>query len=101
MTGKIAYSVIISHRAEKEIIDSWNWYEERQRGLGDRFIAELLHKTSLIQKHPETYTIKHKAYREAPLTVFPVVIIYRINTTKKSIRITSVFHTARNFRNKY
>src|SRR5665647_3246333 len=36
-----AFSVIFSSRAQKEINESWNWYEERQPGLGDRFLKEL------------------------------------------------------------
>ncbi len=37
MANQSAFSAIFSSRAQKEINESWNWYEERQPGLGDRF----------------------------------------------------------------
>ena len=38
----IAYQSILSTRVVKEIAASWEWYEERQVGLGDRFAKEVL-----------------------------------------------------------
>ena len=42
MANKASYSVILSSRAQKEIAQSWEWYEDRQRGLGDRFVNEVV-----------------------------------------------------------
>ena len=40
MAIRAGYSAIISSRAQKEIAQSWEWYEDRQQGLGDRFVKE-------------------------------------------------------------
>jgi len=37
MSNIPAYSAVLSGRAQKETSEAWIWYEERQRGLGDRF----------------------------------------------------------------
>jgi hypothetical protein len=35
MGNKAGYSIILSGRTQKEIAQSWEWYENRQQGLGD------------------------------------------------------------------
>ncbi len=101
MASNAPYSSILSGRAQREILTSWEWYEERQRGLGDRFIEEVLNKINTIERNPDAFSIKHKSYREAALAVFPVVVIYRVNKRQKSIKVVAIFHTARNYKNKY
>jgi hypothetical protein len=64
MANKASYSVILSSRTQKEIAQSWDWYEDRQQGLGDRFIKEILAKIKLIEQYPERYPTRYKSYRE-------------------------------------
>jgi len=101
MESKIIYSSILSVRAEKEMSSSWDWYEERQKGLGDRFIEEVIRKISIVEDNPELFPVKYKSYRETMIATFPMLIIYRINKRKRIIRIVSVFHTARSIKAKY
>lgn len=101
MAYSVSYTVFFSSKAEKEIRSTWTWYEERQIGLGDRFVDELLHKVRAIQQEPELFSNKYKFYREVKLAVFPMLIIYRINKRKKVIRIVAVFHTSRDRKGKY
>lgn len=97
----MSYISIVSSRAQKEMAQSWNWYEDRQQGLGDRFVKEIMKKIFTIEENPERYSIKFKQYREAIVEIFPFVVIYRINEHKKFIRIVAVFHTSRNPKKKY
>jgi len=101
MENKPAYSTILSGRAEKEILASFDWYEEQQKGLGGRFAEKVLQRIHNIEMNPELFSIKYKSYREANIAPFPFVIIYRINKRKNIIRIVSVFHTAQNPKGKY
>lgn len=101
MADKVLFTLIFSSRAQKEIIKAWEWYEERQQYLGDRFIKELTNCIHLIKKKPESYPTKFKSYKKTKISVFPFLIIYRLNRKKKSIRIVSVFHTSLNPRKKY
>lgn len=100
MGNKAGYSIILSGRTQKEIAQSWEWYENRQQGLGDRFVKEVLTKIKLIEQYPERYPTRYKSYRETPIAVFPFLIIYRLNKRKKIVRIVSVFHTSINPRKK-
>ena len=92
MENKPMYSSIISSRAQKEILSSFNFYEERQTGLGDRFLEQLLLKIKNIELNPDLYPNKFKSYRETLINVFPLLIIYRINIRKKIIRIIRLIH---------
>lgn len=95
------YRTIFSSKAQKEIAESWNWYEDRQLGLGDRFLKEITNNIRKIEQTPIRFPVRFKSYRETPVPVFPFLIIYRINEKKKIIRIVSVFHTSRNPTKKY
>ena len=96
MANRAYYSVIISGRAQKEIAQSWDWYEVRLQGLGDRFVKDVLAKIDLIEQYPERYPTRYKSYKETPMAVFPFLIIYRLNKRKKIVHIVSVFHTSMN-----
>ena len=101
MESNIKFSVILSKRAANEVTNSWKWYEERQNGLGDRFLIELVAQLNLIEKFPERYSCKFKLYRETSLAIFPFAIIYKINKRKKIVQVVTVFHSSRNPAKRY
>ena len=41
MENKPVYLVITSARVQKDIVSAWEWYEERQIGLGEKLIDEV------------------------------------------------------------
>jgi len=101
MANNPVYVSILSTRAQKEITQAWQWYEERQQSLGDRFVREVILHIRLIEQNPERYPTRYKSYKETSVHVFPFLIIYRLNRKKKSICIVSVFHTSLNPKKKF
>ena len=95
------FSSLLSGRAQKEITQTWEWYEERQQGLGDRFVKEVIHRIHLIEQNPDRYPTRCKSFKETPVPIFPFLIIYRINKKKKAVRIVSIFHTSLNPKKKF
>ena len=91
----MSYEVDLLFKARQEIFEGWKWYEEQQTALGDRFEDEVFKKIALIKVSPLHYPIK-KRMREANTDIFPYLIVYRINRSRKLIMIVSVFHTSRN-----
>ena len=83
MENNTGFSIILSTRAQKEVSQAWEWYEDKKQGLGDRFLKSLISRLQLIEKYPERYPTKYISYKEAILPVFPYLIIYRINQRKK------------------
>lgn len=62
-------------KAQKEILDAWEWYEERRLGLGDRFKDEVVKKIRAVIENPLHYQLKGR-YGEAQTDVFPYLIVF-------------------------
>ena len=97
----MSYSVVFLRRARKNILDAWNWYEDKQPGLGDRFLNEVDKVVRQIEKIPDRYPERKKKFREAKINIFPYLIIYQVSKEEKIIAVSSVFHTSQNPKKKY
>jgi plasmid stabilization system protein ParE len=93
--------IVLSSMAVKELDESFLWYEDRQEGLGDRFISFIEKAFRLIELTPERYPKKSKFYREFAVDKFPYVILYEYIIEEQKINILHVFHTKRNPKHKY
>ena len=97
----MSYPSVFLSRSLKELFEAWEWYEDRQVGLGDRFRNDVYKKITDIETRPESYPNKKGNFREARLKIFPYLIIYRINKRQKKIVLVSIFHMSRNPSDKY
>ncbi|GAA0543787.1 type II toxin-antitoxin system RelE/ParE family toxin [Chitinophaga japonensis] len=95
------YAILLSTAAEKEIEESFNWYEDRLGGLGARFMAYIERSIGHIAANPEAYPNKKGKYREIPVEKFPYLIIYEVRKQQKIVYILHIFNTHRNPRLKY
>lgn len=95
------FTSIFLPRALNELLEAWEWYEDRQIGLGERFKTDIYKLIDNIEQLPDRYPNKKKNYREARLKSFPYLVLYRINKKQKKIVITSIFHTSRHPSKKY
>lgn len=94
-------NLVISKRAEREILSSYTYYEQTRNGLGERFIKAIELKLNEITLHPKRYPLKQGQYRETMIAIFPILIIYRYNEPKQLTFVSSIFHTSRNPLKKY
>ena len=98
---EMSYSIELHPEAFKELQASYNWYEERSEGLGDRFMALVNKRLNEIAANPDRYA-KHKGnYRETKVSTFPYVIVYEVLKKKQIIFISYIFHTKRSPKLKY
>mgnify|MGYP001549403676 FL=1 len=97
----MSYKAIFSSSALKEVKDSYNWYEQRSNGLGDRFFQYVNKSIELIISNPEAFPIKKNKFRETPIDKFPYLIIYEMRKKNSIAYILHVFHTKRNPNLKY
>ena len=74
MASSSSFTSILSSRAQKEITEAWSWYEERQQGLGDRFVKEVIARIHKIEQSPERYPTRYRYYKETPVPVFPFLL---------------------------
>ena len=95
----MSYTIVFLSRAQHELLEAWEWYEDKQAGLGDQFKNKVTERLHSLLQHPERYPIRKKEFREVRIEVFPYLIIYRID--KNTVVIASILHTSRNPKKKY
>jgi len=88
------YKLVLRKRALNQIQKSYDFYESKSFGLGDRYIATVEKYIERITVNPKHFQIKREGIREAYLQKFPFVIVFQI--VNDTIIIYSVFHTSRN-----
>jgi len=97
----MACKTVFSTTAAKEIMNSYVWYEDLAKGLGDRFVNFIDLALALIEQNPVGFPKKRGSYREATLKKFPYQIICEYIEEKLTIYILHVFHTKRHPRIKH
>jgi len=95
------YDIVLHPTAEKEYLESCNWYEEQLPGLGGRFKAAISIQINKIRNNPESYPIKTRRFRESVVSAFPYLIVFTLNKEKSIIYISAIYHTSRNPKRKY
>ncbi len=93
------YRLLLKPRAIKMTQDAYDWYEERQDGLGELFLQELESCYDKLEAWPAAYTKIKKDFRHIVLKTFPYVVIFKI--IKNDLIIYAVFHTSRSPKKKF
>ena len=98
----MSYTYQIHPLVGQDFEEGYAWYEEKQKGLGERFINAVERKIKQIVLKPEVYGRKsNKSFREAEVETFPYLVVYKVNKPKREIYITSIHHTKKHPRKKY
>ena len=91
------YKVELLSIAETELSEAYNWYNEKQTGLGSRFIKQVSNSLDSISSTPYGFAAKYNNdLRFAPLKNSPYLISYWIDENLKTVFVLSIFHTSRN-----
>jgi toxin ParE1/3/4 len=69
---------------------AFNWYEDRQSGLGIEFYRELTRCLEFIAQNPLLARAVYRGLRKRKLERFPYLVVYKM--TPNSISVVSVFH---------
>ena len=91
----MAYRIIISSRAQKEIENAIDYYSLHSEDAPVNFINALLDAYSLLETVP-FFRLRYKNVRALKLKKFPHSLFYIIKKDQKTIRILSCFHNKRN-----
>lgn len=97
----MSYKIILNSKAKREMGDSFDWYEKRVKGLGERFFSSVNNKLIEIAANPLRYSIKKHNYREVRTKTFPFNIVYEVYEDEQIVLILHVFHLKRNPIGKY
>lgn len=91
----MAFRVIISPRAQKEIENAIDFYALYSIDAPLNFITALKEAYSTLETHP-FFGVRYKGIRALRLKKFPQSLYFTINEDTKTVRILSCFHNMRN-----
>ncbi len=94
---KELFTIEIEERAKIEIADAYDFYENRKKGLGEKFLKAVDRIIEYVKKTPEGFE-EVRFHRQVPMKKFPYVILYE--KVGQTIFIDAVFHTSRDPLNK-
>ncbi|MFA6291204.1 MAG: type II toxin-antitoxin system RelE/ParE family toxin [Victivallales bacterium] len=83
--------------AENDLVESTDYYEHWQNGLGTDFSMEVHHAVIRILEHPQAWTSISKICRRCLVNRFPYGIIYSVEGNE--ILILAVMNLHRNPKN--
>ena len=89
------YRLQILRQAREDMQNSADWYNDKQDGLGLRFLLEIIRTLRLVEANPLQYEEKYsRNFRFAKVNTFPFVIVFKVK--EQFLIISAVFHTSRN-----
>lgn len=90
---------VFTENALADIIKGFSFYEEKQNGLGIRFMDEVDQAAKEVSGLPTGYASYYKTTRERGIKSFPYKLIYTVE--KQIIYIHAVYPSRANPKKKY
>ena len=96
----MSWRVVVRPEIEQDLAEATDWYNSREDGLGDRFVAEVLDVLDALASNPLLRSRRHPRmnirwrYPES----FPYRVIYEVNEVDRLVIIAAVVHAARHDR---
>ncbi len=72
------YSLDVKSSAEIGVLKAFDYYEDKQKGLGDRFLDYWETHLDMILQEPLMFQVKYKDFRQALIKPYPYHIIYEV-----------------------
>ena len=85
-------ALIIEPAAEEDIFIEYQWYEERQAGLGTKFLEALETLFDRILDNPQLYLESIPGVRRSVTRTFPYLVFYALERT--AVHVLAVIHAA-------
>ena len=89
----MTYRITIRPEAAREVQDTFNWYEERNEGLGLEFLRAADACLASVQRNPLAFPVVHEQVRRALIRKFPYALFYIIK--EETIMVLACFHAKR------
>ena len=85
--------IIFKPQARFDVAEAYEWYEERDPGLGAEFMRAVDLAVHQIKRNPEMYPLVHKNVRPGLTRRFPYSIFYVVEDDL--VYVVSVFHASK------
>ena len=97
----MSYSYILHLAAQKDYEEALHWYMERSEQAAAKFIIAIDSILQLICNYPTRWRNEYKHYYELGVKKYPYTIIYSVETEKRLIIVSAIYHHKRNPKKKY
>lgn len=87
------FNLILRQEAERDLAETYKWYNRQVSGLGVEFIAAVDRALESIQDNPARFPVIYSDVRRALLRRFPYGIFFVLEN--EQISVLAVMHTAR------
>lgn len=95
-TGQVKWRVTIRPRAERDLRQARQWYEDQSVGLGDKFLAATRKAVADLRITAERRPEYYRGFRRVLLRRFPYKIFYGIDGDR--VIIFRILHSRREHR---
>jgi toxin ParE1/3/4 len=92
----MAYKIIISPRAQKEIENAIDYYALYSQDAPKSFINALRESYNILSSNPFFSRVRYKNVRSSKLNKYPYSLYYDINQAQSTVKVLSCFHNKRN-----
>jgi plasmid stabilization system protein ParE len=89
----VTLELLIRPEAEAEMVEAFDWYEERVPGLGSDFLLNVDAAFQAILRNPQQYPMLHRNLRRALIRRFPYQVFFMAEDHR--ITVLAVFHAKR------
>lgn len=93
------YHLDIKVSAEIGVLEAFDYYESKQKGLGARFLDYWEAHLESIEQNPLLFQKKYKDFRQALIKPYPYHIVYEVEGN--TIFIFKVIYAGRDARKRY
>lgn len=88
----MSHELLVSSRANANIVAAYEWYEQRVPGLGADFVRRVDATLLLIQRSPQIFRLRRGKMRLAMTPRFPYAIYFLWDETARFISVRRVLH---------
>ena len=96
----MSWTVVVRPETGDDLTEAADWYNEREPGLGDEFIDEILRVYDALAINPYLNSRRHprKNIRWRYPDRFPYRVTYEVVEAKQLVIVAAVIHAARHDR---
>ncbi len=91
------YNIRFVDEIEDDLLDSYQWYQNKSSGLGADMLDEIYNKFDQVVATPQIYQKVFNEFRRALLNRFPLSVYYLVENDY--VVIYGVFHTRQDLKN--
>jgi len=89
----MSLSVVLRPEAQADLLETRDWYERQQIGLGKAFSESVEEAVTRIEAMPQMYATVFQEVRRGKLRRFPYLIYYRVLSDRSEV--IAVLHSSR------